>query len=244
VPNDAQQAPKLRVLRGVDAGMGADPLHRLDQDRIVVIIHHNRHNAAPPDPRSASRLGLYPAERRRKPSPPGSTLDSWVPRRIRNNLPFARVARAEQLRPRGGQVPAKASAEWKGDVPTGTGTFTAGETISGGYTYKSRFEDGPGSNPEQLIGAAHAACFSMALSSLLAKAGTPPESVQTEATVTIRLVDGSPTITKIALVTVGRVPGVDEAAFAEQAKAAKAGCPVSRALAGVPEITLEASLAD
>jgi osmotically inducible protein OsmC len=138
---------------------------------------------------------------------------------------------------------AKGSAEWQGDVPTGTGTFSAGDTISGGYTYKSRFEDGPGSNPEQLIAAAHAACFSMALSSLLAKAGTPPESVHTDATVTLRLVDGAPTITKIALVTVGRVPGLDEPAFSEHAQAAKAGCPVSRALAGVPEITLEASLA-
>src|SRR5437667_7748279 len=140
-------------------------------------------------------------------------------------------------------MPAKGSAEWKGDVPTGTGTFTAGDTISGGYTYKSRFEDGPGSNPEQLIGAAHAACFSMALASLLAQAGTPPDSIQTNATVTLRLVEGKPTITKIDLVTVGRVPGVDQSTFVEQAKVAKAGCPVSRALAAVPEITVEASLA-
>jgi osmotically inducible protein OsmC len=140
-------------------------------------------------------------------------------------------------------MPAKGTAEWKGDLPSGAGTFTAGDTISGGYTFKSRFEDGPGSNPEQLIAAAHAACFSMALSSMLAKAGNPPDSVQTEATVTLRPVDGSPTITQIALVTVGRVPGIDEAAFVEHAQAAKAGCPVSRALAGVPEITLEASLA-
>jgi osmotically inducible protein OsmC len=139
-------------------------------------------------------------------------------------------------------MPAKGTAEWKGDVPTGTGTFTAGDSISGGYTFKSRFEDGPGSNPEQLIAAAHASCFSMALSNLLAQAGHPPDSVQTEATVTLRPVDGAPTITKIALVTVGRVPGMDESAFVEHALAAKAGCPVSRALAGVPEITLEASL--
>ena len=83
------------------------------------------------------------------------------------------------------------------------------------YTFKSRFEDGPGSNPEQLIAAAHAACFSMALSSRLAQAGTPPDSVHTDATVTLRPVDGTPTITKIALVTVGRVPGLDEAAFVD-----------------------------
>ena len=137
-------------------------------------------------------------------------------------------------------MPAKGSAEWKGDLPTGTGTFTAGDTISGGYTFKSRFEDGPGSNPEQLIAAAHAACFSMALSSILAKAGTPPESVHTDAAVTLRMVDGAPTITKIELVTVGRVAGIDEATFTEHAMAAKAGCPVSKALAAVPEITLEA----
>jgi osmotically inducible protein OsmC len=140
-------------------------------------------------------------------------------------------------------MPAKGSAEWKGDVPTGSGTFTAGDTISGEYSFKSRFEDGPGANPEQLIAAAHASCFSMALSNLLASAGTPPESVHTDATVTLRLIDGAPTITKIALVTVGHVPGIDEATFVEQATAAKAGCPVSRALAGVSEITLEASLA-
>src|ERR1700680_2110854 len=139
-------------------------------------------------------------------------------------------------------MPARGSAEWKGDVPTGTGTFTAGDTISGGYTFKSRFEDGPGSNPEQLIAAAHAACFSMALSNLLAQAGHPPELVHTDATVTLRPVDGTPTITNIALVTVGRVPGLDEAAFVEHALAAKAGCPVSRALAGVPETTLERAL--
>jgi len=128
-------------------------------------------------------------------------------------------------------------------VPTGTGTFTAGDTISGGYTYKSRFEDGPGSNPEQLIAAAHAACFSMALANILAEAGSPPESVHTDASVTLRLVDGAPSITKITLTTVGRVPGIDEATFIEHAQTAKVGCPVSRALAGVPEITLDASLA-
>jgi osmotically inducible protein OsmC len=139
--------------------------------------------------------------------------------------------------------PAKGGAEWRGDLRNGTGTFTAGDTISGGYTYKSRFEEGPGSNPEQLIAAAHAACFSMALSNILAEAGTPPESIKTDATVTLRPVDGVPTITNIALVTVGKVSGIDESSFVEHATAAKTGCPVSRALIGVPEITLEASLA-
>ena len=140
-------------------------------------------------------------------------------------------------------MPAKGSAEWKGDVPSGTGTFTAGDTISGEYSFKSRFEDGPGANPEQLIAAAHASCFSMALSNILAQAGSPPDSVHTDATVTLRLVDGAPVITSIALVTVGRVPGIDAATFQEHAEAAKVGCPVSKALAGVPEITLAAPLA-
>jgi osmotically inducible protein OsmC len=138
---------------------------------------------------------------------------------------------------------AKGSAEWQGDLKSGSGTFTAGDSIGGGYTFKSRFEDGPGSNPEQLIAAAHAACFSMALSNMLAQAGTPPDSIRTDAEVTLRQIDGAATIAKIALVTVGRVPGIDAAGFAEHANNAKEKCPVSRALASVPEITLDASLA-
>lgn len=140
-------------------------------------------------------------------------------------------------------MPAKGSAEWHGDLMSGSGSFSAGEGIHGEVSFKSRFEDGPGSNPEQLIAAAHASCFSMALSAALGRAGTPVESVQTDATVTLRQVDGTPTITSIALKTVGKVRGLDQAAFEEAAKQAKAGCPVSRALAGVPEITLEATLA-
>jgi osmotically inducible protein OsmC len=140
-------------------------------------------------------------------------------------------------------MPSKGTAQWQGDLKGGTGTFRAGDDITGNYSYKSRFEGGEGANPEQLIGAAHAACFSMALSNLLAEAGNPPDAVDTEAVVTLRPVDGEPTITSIALRTVGRVPGIDEATFVEQAEAAKAGCPVSRALAGVPEVTLDASLA-
>lgn len=140
-------------------------------------------------------------------------------------------------------MPAKGHAQWKGDLKSGSGTFTAGDAISGDYSYKSRFEDGPGANPEQLIAGAHASCFSMALSNMLAEAGTPPDAVDTDAVVTLRLVDGAPTITKVELTAVGRVPGIDEATFVETAEAAKAGCPVSRALAGVPEITLSASLA-
>jgi osmotically inducible protein OsmC len=139
-------------------------------------------------------------------------------------------------------MPAKGSAEWKGDLRSGSGTFTAGDSITGDYSFKSRFEDGPGANPEQLIAGAHAACFSMALSNILAEAGSPPDSVKTDATVTLRLVDGAPTITSIALSTVARVPGVDDAAFQGHAQAAKEGCPVSKALAGVPDISLDAKL--
>lgn len=136
----------------------------------------------------------------------------------------------------------KGTAEWQGDLPSGAGTFTAGDSLSGGYTYKSRFEDGPGGNPEQLIAAAHASCFSMALASGLSKAGYAPTSIRTEAQVTLRPVDGAPTITAIALTVRGTVPDISAEDFVEQAKAAKAGCPVSRALAGVSEITLDAEL--
>ena len=140
-------------------------------------------------------------------------------------------------------MPAFASAEWTGGLQTGGGSFSAGEGISGEVSFKSRFEDGPGANPEQLIAAAHASCFSMALSAALEQAGTPVESVKTDATVTLRFVDGAPTITSIALKVTGVVPGIDQAGFEEAAAGAKAGCPVSRALAGVPEITVEATLA-
>lgn len=139
-------------------------------------------------------------------------------------------------------MPAKATATWRGDAPAGGGTFTAGESGRGRFTLKSRLDEEPGSSPEELIAAAHACCFSMALSEILAQAGRPSHSVQTQVTVTLEPVDGAPTIAKIALVTIGRVPGLDELSFAEHAIAAKIGCPVSRALAGVPEITLRASL--
>lgn len=140
-------------------------------------------------------------------------------------------------------MPARASAEWKGGLQTGGGSFSAGEGIEGQVTFKSRFEDGPGASPEQLIAAAHASCFSMALSAALEQAGTPAQSVRTDATVTLRMVDGAPTITSIALSTTGEVPGIDQATFEQAAGDAKTGCPVSKALTGVPEITLEATLA-
>lgn len=137
---------------------------------------------------------------------------------------------------------ARGSAEWQGTIREGSGTFTAGDSLGGEYSFKSRFEEGPGANPEQLIAGAHASCFSMALSLVLEEAGTPVESVKTDAKVAIRMLEEGPTITRIELSTVGRVPGADQAAFEEAAGKAKAGCPVSKALAGVPEITLEATL--
>jgi osmotically inducible protein OsmC len=136
------------------------------------------------------------------------------------------------------------TAEWRGDLKNGSGTVSvASGLFDGKYSFSSRFEEEPGTNPEELIGAAHAACFSMALSNILAEAGHAPESVQTVAKVHLRFVEGAPTITEIDLITEGRVPGIDQDQFADYAAQAKAGCPVSRALAGVGEITLEATLA-
>ena len=138
----------------------------------------------------------------------------------------------------------KGSAEWKGDLKGGGGAVTVGEGAwTSEYSFASRFEEGEGTNPEELIAAAHAGCFTMALSHALAEAGSPPDSVKTTAGVSLRRIDGAPTIAQIDLDVVGSVPGIDEAAFVEQAEAAKAACPVSRALAGVPEINLSARLA-
>lgn len=138
----------------------------------------------------------------------------------------------------------KGSAEWKGDLKGGGGTVTVGDGVwSGGYSFESRFEEGEGTNPEELIAAAHAACFAMALSNALAEAGTPPDSVEAEASVSLRRVDDAPTIAQIDLDVVGTVPGIDEAAFVEKAEEAKKACPVSRALASVPELNLSARLA-
>jgi lipoyl-dependent peroxiredoxin len=135
------------------------------------------------------------------------------------------------------------SAIWNGNLKDGNGEVTVGDGVfTGAYSYASRFEDGDGTNPEELIAAAHAACFSMALSNILAEAGHPPDEIRTSARVQLRPVDGEPTIARIDLEVEGSVPGIDEAAFNEHAEAAKAGCPVSRALAGVPEIALEARL--
>jgi osmotically inducible protein OsmC len=139
----------------------------------------------------------------------------------------------------------RADVTWQGSLREGSGTIT--KTTSGALgelnvTWASRSEDETGgkTSPEELIAAAHAACFSMALSAELARAGSPPEELHTSATVTFQPGEG---ITQSALTVEGRVPGLDEAAFLEAAGTAKANCPVSKALASVPSITLDARLA-
>jgi lipoyl-dependent peroxiredoxin len=136
------------------------------------------------------------------------------------------------------------SAEWHGNLEGGSGTITVGEGVfEGPYSYDSRFGEGQGTNPEQLIAAAHAGCFTMALSSILSGAGHAPDSVHTSARVQLRNIDGAPTLARIDLDTEGRVTGVDEQQFQRYADEAKATCPVARALAGIPEIVLTAKLA-
>ena len=136
----------------------------------------------------------------------------------------------------------QASAEWKGNLQQGTGTVstTSGVLTNTPYSFRSRFADGTETNPEELIAAAHAGCFSMALSGELSKAGMVPERIETTATVTLETVDGKPTVTKSHLTVKAKVPGADKAKFIEVANGAKAGCPISRLLKA--EITMEATL--
>jgi osmotically inducible protein OsmC len=132
------------------------------------------------------------------------------------------------------------TAHWNGDLKSGSGKMTVGDGhYEGPYTFASRFEgSGEGTNPEELLAAAHAGCFSMALSNMLAGDGHTPDEVRTEAAATLDMVDGKPTITTVALKTVGKVPGIDAATFEEYATKAKDGCPVSKLFAGA-DITLE-----
>jgi osmotically inducible protein OsmC len=137
-----------------------------------------------------------------------------------------------------------ATAQWLGTLTEGSGKMRTGKGgLEGNYSFKSRFEEGEGTNPEELIGAAHAGCFSMALSKVLADAGSPPSSVETTASVHFDRVDGAMTVTRIDLDTTATVPGLDEAEFAKHAETAKATCPISRLLAPGTEITLSARLA-
>jgi osmotically inducible protein OsmC len=134
----------------------------------------------------------------------------------------------------------KAEAVWEGTLREGQGRMAFG-TFSGPYTFGSRFEEGEGTNPEQLIGAAHAGCFAMALSGDLTRAGFPPRRIATTAEVHLEKVNEAQTITRIHLRTEADVPGIDEAAFRQHAEGARQNCPVARALKGV-EITLDARL--
>src|SRR5881397_1789466 len=136
----------------------------------------------------------------------------------------------------------KASAVWKGGLKDGKGSISApgGVLNNTPYSFTSRFENGPGTNPEELIAAAHAGCFTMALSAFLGRAGFTPQELSTKATLTLDQVAGNWTITAIHLDTTGRVPGIDAAKFDEIAKDAKANCPVSRVLKA--DITLSAQL--
>ncbi|HUZ91972.1 MAG TPA: OsmC family protein [Methylocella sp.] len=133
-------------------------------------------------------------------------------------------------------------AEWRGDLQNGGGTVSLGSgAFNGPYSYKSRFEDGSGTNPEELLAAAHAACFSMALSLALSQAGHPPTRVHTKAIVQFGPAPAGFAISRIDLETEGAVPGIDAATFESFASQAKSNCPVSKALAAV-EIGLSAKL--
>jgi osmotically inducible protein OsmC len=133
-------------------------------------------------------------------------------------------------------------AVWEGSLREGKGTVALGSgAFEGQYSFSSRFESGTGTNPEELIAAAHAGCFSMALSGALGRAGFQPERVETTAKVSLSASDAGFRISKIELTTEAKVPGISEAQFQESAEGAKKGCPVSQALSAV-EITLNAKL--
>lgn len=136
----------------------------------------------------------------------------------------------------------KASAVWKGGLKDGKGTISteSGVLSNAQYGFKTRFEDGPGTNPEELIGAAHAGCFSMALSAQLGEAGLTAESINTTATVSLEKVEGGFSITAVHLELTAKIPGASQQAFEKAANNAKAGCPVSKLLNA--KITLDAKL--
>jgi osmotically inducible protein OsmC len=137
----------------------------------------------------------------------------------------------------------KASAVWNGSLKEGKGTISTDSKVLSNvqYSFSTRFENGIGTNPEELIAAAHAGCFTMALSGQLTSAGITPESLETTASVTLEKTDAGFTITKIHLDVTGKIPGADAAAFEKAAKNAETGCPISRLLKA--EITMTARLA-
>jgi len=136
-----------------------------------------------------------------------------------------------------------AVAIWEGKLKDGKGSFKAQSGVfSGSFSFGTRFEGKKGSNPEELIAAAHAGCYSMALSSALEKAGHPATRIETRAAVTLEMIDGAPKITRSALDVRGKVDGIDQAAFEQAAEGAKKNCPVSKALQGNVNITMQAKL--
>jgi osmotically inducible protein OsmC len=136
-----------------------------------------------------------------------------------------------------------ASARWRGDLKQGTGTIStqSGTLKDTAYSFTARFESGTGTNPEELIAAAHAGCFTMALAAAMGRAGITPQELSTQATVTLEQVQGNWTISAVHLELTGRVPGIERAKFDELAADAKANCPVSRVLNA--SISLDATLA-
>lgn len=137
----------------------------------------------------------------------------------------------------------KASAEWLGTLREGNGTFSLGSVpASHAYTFGTRFEEAPGTNPEELIGAALASCYSMAFSADLGRAGFTPDWVRTSTQVHFNRTDAGFRINRIDLDMEAKVPGIDAAKFQEVAEGSKKGCPISNALAAIPEITLNARL--
>ena len=138
-----------------------------------------------------------------------------------------------------------ASAAWHGNLKEGNGKIStqSGVLKDSQYSFATRFENGIGTNPEELIAAAHAGCFTMALSAQLTTANLPPESIETTAKVTLDRTDAGPTITKIHLTTKAKVPSADKAAFDKAAEEAKKNCPISRLFKNNAEVTLDATLA-
>ena len=136
-----------------------------------------------------------------------------------------------------------ADAEWKGSLKEGEGTVKVESgVLETGYDYVSRFETGPKTNPEELLGAAHAACYSMFLSALLSGDDFTVNSINTHADVTLTPGEGGPTVTEITLTVEANIGGIDDEKFQEYAQRAKSGCPISKALASVPTINLDATL--
>ncbi len=136
-----------------------------------------------------------------------------------------------------------ATAQWKGTLKEGNGKFSVqSKAVKGAYTYASRFENGKGTNPEELVGAAHAACYSMFLSALLSGEQLKPISIETKASVTLEKVDGGPKITSIQLDCTAKVKGISKTAFLKLAAKAKANCPISKLYKGT-KITLNVTLA-